>query len=139
MKRGILKMNSGLKQYHAEVQKFLHLPRKKSLLLLEHIVCGVQESDEDIEKVTYEQIRDCLGEPEELAKTYIETENLSDFSRSYIKKKRVHTAFFVALIAVMLIALSIFIFETFHKYNYGYFVETGPESPSETFSYSIEF
>ena len=123
MKRGILKMNSGLKQYHAEVQKFLHLPRKKSHLLLEHIVCGIQESEEDIEKATYEQIRDCLGEPEELAKTYIETENLSDFSRSYVKKQRIHTVFFAVLIVAILAALSIFAFETFHKYKYGYFVE----------------
>jgi hypothetical protein len=133
-------MNSGLKQYHAEVQKFLHLSRKKSRLLLEHIVCGIQESEEDIEKVTYEQIRDCLGEPEELAKTYIETENLSDFSRSYVKKQRIHTVFFAVLIVAILAALSIFAFETFHKYKYGYFVEMEPyEITSETILYTEYF
>ncbi len=100
-------MTKELKHYYQEVRSHLFCPRreKKRLLAQAHqMVMELQESDPDL---GYSDVVDFLGEPQELAATFMEGMDPAAVEGYKKKKKRIRISI-IALMVAVIVALSAF-------------------------------
>lgn len=100
-------MTKELNQYYQEVRRHLSCPKGEQDRLLaqaHQMVMELQESDPNL---GYSDIVDFLGEPQELASTFMERMDPAMVEGYKKKKKRIRISI-VAFVAALIAALSIF-------------------------------
>ena len=100
-------MTKELNQYYQEVRSHLSCPKGEQDRLLaqaHQMVMELQESDPNL---GYSDIVDFLGEPQELASTFMERMDPAMVEGYKKKKKRIRISI-VAFVAALIAALSIF-------------------------------
>lgn len=100
-------MTKELNQYYQEVRRHLSCPKGEQDRLLaqaHQMVVELQESDPNL---GYSDIVDFLGEPQELASTFMERMDPAMVEGYKKKKKRIRISI-VAFVAALIAALSIF-------------------------------
>ena len=100
-------MTKELNQYYQEVRRHLSCPKGEQDRLLaqaHQMVVELQESDPNL---GYSDVVDFLGEPQELASTFMERMDPAMVEGYKKKKKRIRISI-VAFVAALIAALSIF-------------------------------
>ena len=100
-------MTKELNQYYQEVRRHLSCPKGEQDRLLaqaHQMVMELQESDPNL---GYSDVVDFLGEPQELASTFMERMDPAMVEGYKKKKKRIRISI-VAFVAALIAALSIF-------------------------------
>lgn len=100
-------MTKELNQYYQEVRRHLSCPKGEQDRLLaqaHQMVMELQESDPNL---GYSDVVDFLGEPQELASTFMERMDPAKVEAYQKKKKRIRISI-VAFVVALIAALSIF-------------------------------
>ena len=100
-------MTKELNQYYQEVRRHLTCPKGEQDCLLAQTHQMVVELQESNPNLGYSDVVDFLGEPQELASTFMERMDPAKVEAYQKKKKRIRISI-IALVVALIAALSIF-------------------------------
>jgi hypothetical protein len=96
-------MNNAAKEYCKHISKCLSYSSKLKKKLLPDIELSIKQFIEDNPSVSYEDIVEEFGTPQDMVKTFLETEEVSELEQSFSVKRRVVRIVALAVIAVIVI------------------------------------
>jgi len=96
-------MNNAAKEYCKQISKCLSYSSKLKKKLLPDIELSIEQFIEDNPSVSYEDIVEEFGTPQDMVKTFLETEEASELEQSFSVKRRVSKV-------IIILALLLFIF-----------------------------
>lgn len=135
-------MNNAVKEYKEKVYGCLLLPKAQKNEVFDLISQELDAFCEEVEDISYEELEESFGEPEEIAKAYIESGEFGEVSRLYKTKKK-HIKIFSIIAAVIVVAgvivMGLYFANRFSSYHYslGNDISTVPEGESQVSSIAI--
>lgn len=118
-------MNDVKKQYFREIKRLLTCNAKEKQRCIMELERDVDDFIEYCPSATFEVLCAAIGSPHEVAKSFLESTDPEQLSRSLSAKRKIVIGV-VAVVAMLAIALSIMAFmftDDLHDFSRGYFVE----------------
>jgi len=135
-------MNNAAKEYCKQISKCLSYSSKVKKKLLPDIELSIEQFIEDNSSVSYEDIVEEFGTPQDMVKTFLETEEVSELEQSFSVKRRVVWIVALAVIAVIVIIGIYLVVDLKMKDNFqnGRFIEVIQEDslPEDLPVYGVE-
>ena len=135
-------MNNAAKEYCKQISKCLSYSSKLKKKLLPDIELSIEQFIEDNPSVSYEDIVEEFGTPQDMVKAFLETEESSELQQSLSIKRRIIciVAISVAIIAVIIGIYLLIDLNMKNDYANGHFVDAIQEDsmPEDLPIYGVE-